>query len=62
MMEVYLLSLALARHRMIVPQLHQQVPRAGVLDAQQHAHDAPALAPARIDEPSRIATMYRPSR
>ena len=62
MMEVYLLSLALARHRMIVPQPHQQVQQPGALDSQQHSHDAPALAPARIDDPSRIATLHRPSR
>jgi hypothetical protein len=62
MMEVYLLSLALSRHRMIVPQPQQRVQQAGVLDSQQHSYDAPALAPARIDDLSRIATLHRPAR
>jgi hypothetical protein len=60
-MEVYLLSLALSRHRMIVPQLHEQVRQAGALDLKQHAYDAPAIAPTRIEDQSRIATLHRSS-
>jgi hypothetical protein len=62
MMEVYLLSLALSRHRMILPQPQQSVHQAAVLDPQQHACDGPVPALTRIEDPSNIASLHRASR
>jgi hypothetical protein len=71
-MEIYLLSLALSRHRMIVPQPRRGTVQVGGLATPEHScdaqsipdysSDAPGLAPARIDEPSLTATLQPRSR
>lgn len=58
-MEVYLLSVALSRHRLILPQPRANPPRTDTLTAAQHACDVPRLATAPVTAPMNAATLQR---
>jgi len=61
-MEVYLLSLPLSRHRLVVPQPHNTVPQPNVLGAQEHSCDVPTVGSVRLDDQSIGGSLQRPPR
>lgn len=61
-MQVYLLSLPLSRHRLIVPQPHSNVSQANALGTSQHSYDIPALGSVLRDDTSVGVSLQHPPR
>jgi len=58
-MEVYLLSIPLSRHRMIVAQQHGDISERNEVGTPHHSHDAPVPATVRGDELPIVANLQR---
>lgn len=58
-METYLLTVALARHRLIMPQLRANTPRSDTLAESQHTCESPALTMTPVVEASNHSAMQR---